>query len=127
MLAQQFDKVSCYEKWHRKLDHTLNREVHDSTPFVKGLKDHVNKVYQQHTTCSSCMIGKTTLEDFSELKTRADKLLKQVNINSYSSSVILIEGYSHAVVIVDCHSGYRWLYGMKTKDDTFKVIKTWYS
>jgi hypothetical protein len=66
------------------------------------------------------MIGKTTLEDFSKSKTRADKLLKQVNINSYSSSVTSIEGYSHAVVFVGCHSGYRWLYGIKTKDDILK-------
>jgi hypothetical protein len=68
-----------------------------------------------------------TLEEFSKLRSRADKLLKRVNIDSFSSSVVSIEGYSHAVVIVDCHSRYRWLYGMKTKDDMLKVIKKWYS
>jgi hypothetical protein len=52
------------------------------------------------------MIGNSTLEDFPKLKTRADKPLKQVNIDSdsFSSSVVPIEGYSHAVVIVDCQS-----------------------
>ncbi len=74
------------------------------------------------------MIGKSTLEDFPVLRSRADRPLKQVNIYSFSSSVVSIEeGYSHAVVIVDCHSVYRWLYGMKTKDDMLKVIKKWYS
>ena len=76
------------------------------------------------------MIGESTLEEDSrELRTRADKPLKQVNIDSFSSSVESIERYSHEVVIVDCHSGYRWLYGMKTKDDMLKVqvIKKWYS
>jgi hypothetical protein len=73
------------------------------------------------------MIGKSTLEDFPELRSRADKPLKQVKIDSFSSSVVSIEGYSHAVVIVDCHSGYRWLNGMKTKDYMLKVIKKWYS
>ena len=44
-----------------------------------------------------------------------------------SSSVKSIEGYFHAVVIVDNHSGYRWIYGMKTKDEMLKVVKQWYS
>jgi hypothetical protein len=67
--------------------------------------------------------GKSTLEDFPELRPKADKPLKQVNIDSFSPSVVSIEGYFHAVVIVVCHSGYRWLYCMKTKDDMLKVIK----
>ncbi len=62
-----------------------------------------------------------------DLRNRADKPLKYVNIDSFSSSVVSIEGYSHAVVIADSHSGYRWLYGMKTKDDMLKVIKKWYN
>jgi hypothetical protein len=73
------------------------------------------------------MIEKSTLEDFPKLRTRAPKPLKQVNIDSFSSSVVSFEGYLHPVVIVDCHSGYRWLYGMKTKDDMLKVIKKWKS
>jgi hypothetical protein len=64
---------------------------------------------------------------FPELRTRADNPFKQVNIDSCSSSAVYIEGYSHTVVIVDCHSGYRWLNGMKAKDDMLKVIKKWYS
>ena len=30
------------------------------------------------------------------------------------------------MVIVDCHTGYRWLYGMKTKDEMLQVVKRWY-
>ncbi len=86
-----------------------------------------NKVYQQHTKRAFCMIGQSTLEDFPESRARSDKPLQQVNIDSFSSSVVSIEEYSHAVVIVNCHSGYRWLYGMKTEDDMLKVIKKWYS
>jgi hypothetical protein len=112
---------------HRKLGHTTNREIHDTIPYVKGLEELTNKVYQQHTELTSCMIGKSILENFPELRTRADNPLKQVNIDSFSSSVESIERYSHEVVVVDCHSGYRWLYGMKTKDAMLKVIKKWYS
>ncbi len=72
------------------------------------------------------MIGKSTLEDFPGEKIRADRPLKQVNIDSFSSSVVSIEGYFHAVVIVDCHTGYRWLYGMETRDEMLQVVKRWH-
>ena len=73
------------------------------------------------------MIGKSTLEDLPKLKDRATKPLWQVNMDSFSSSVTSIEGYNHAVVIADCNTGYRWLYGMKVKSDMLKVVKKWYS
>jgi hypothetical protein len=28
---------------------------------------------------------------------------------------------------VDCHTGYRWLYGLKVKSDMLKAVKKWYS
>ncbi len=73
------------------------------------------------------MIGKSTLEDLPKLKDRATEPLWQVNMDSFSSSVTSIEGYNHAVVIVDCHTGYRWLYGIKVKSNMLKVVKKWYS
>ncbi len=106
-----------------RLGHTTNREIHDTIPYVKGLEELTTQLYQQHTKSASCITGKCTPEDFPKLRTRTDKPLKQVNIDSVSSSVVSIEGYSHTVVIVDYHSGYSWLYGMKTKDDMLKVIK----
>jgi hypothetical protein len=39
MLVQQFGKVSSYEKWHRRLGHTTNREIHDTIPYVKDWKN----------------------------------------------------------------------------------------
>ncbi len=90
MSEQQFGKVSGYEKWHRKLGHTTNREIHDTIPYVKVLEELTNKAYQQHTKCASCMIGKSAPEDFPELRTRADKPLKQVKNDTFSSSVVSI-------------------------------------
>jgi hypothetical protein len=43
-----------------------NREIHDTIPYVKGLEELTNKVYQQHTKSASWMIGKRTLEGFPE-------------------------------------------------------------
>ena len=50
-----------------------------------------------------------------------------MNMDSFSSSVKSVEGYLHAVVLVDNQTGYRWIYGIKTKDETIKVVKQWYS
>ena len=48
-------------------------------------------------------------------------------MDSFSSSVKSIEGYNHAIVFVDAATGYRWIYGMKTKDDAIKALRTWYA
>jgi hypothetical protein len=44
-----------------------------------------------------------------------------------SSSVTLLEGYICALVITDDCPGYRWLYGLKTKDYLLKAVQKWYS
>ena len=73
------------------------------------------------------MIGKATLEDFPKAKRPINKPLYQIHMDSFSSSVKSIEGYIHAIVFVDAATGYRWLYGMKTKDDAIKALRTWYA
>ena len=87
----------------------------------------MSKKFESHVKCPSCMIGKSTLEDLPKLKDRATEPLGQVTMDSFSSSVPSIEGYNHAVVFVDCNSGYRWLYGMKLKSEMLNVVKKWYS
>ena len=122
MSAQQFGKSSGYEKWHRRLGHTSNKDIQETIKHVIGLEELLQTTYEKHTKCASCMIGKSTLEDYPGEKIRADGPLKQVNIDSFSSPVVSIKGYFHAVVIVDCHTGYWWLYGMKTKDEMLQVV-----
>ena len=48
-------------------------------------------------------------------------------MDSFLSSVKSIEGYNHAIVFVDAATGYRWLYGLKTRDDAIKALRKWYS
>jgi hypothetical protein len=116
MTLQQFGKMSGYELWHISLGHYSNRNIrnHSSLFWPRGL---MSKKFEKHVKCSSCMIGKSTLEDLPKLKDRADKPLGQVYMDSFSSSVQSIEGYNHAFIFVDCNSGFRWLYGMKNKSD----------
>ena len=83
--------------------------------------------FETHTKCPSCMIGKATLEDFPKAKHPINKPLYQIHMDSFSSSVESIERYNHAIVSVDAATGCRWLYGMKTKDDAIKALRTWYA
>ncbi len=68
------------------------------------------------------MIGKATLEDFPKAKRPINKPLYPVHMDSFSSSDKSIEGYNHAIVFVDAAIGYRWIYGLKSKDDAIKAL-----
>jgi hypothetical protein len=48
-------------------------------------------------------------------------------MDSFTSSVKSIEGYNHVVVFVDAATGYRWIYGLKSKDDAIEASRKWYS
>ncbi len=48
-------------------------------------------------------------------------------MDSFSSSVKSIDGYFHSLVFVDAATGYRWIYGLKTKDEALNVVKRWYA
>ncbi len=73
--------------------------------------------------CPACMIGKATLEYFHKARQVEVKPLHQINVDSDFS----MEGCNNAVVFVDKCTGYRWTYGMKTKDQMINVVKKWYS
>ncbi len=71
----------------------------------------------------SLLLGKATLEDYPGSKARKVPPLYQINMDSFSSSIKSIEGYNHVDVLVDNQTGYRWVYGMKTKDEMIKDVK----
>jgi hypothetical protein len=48
-------------------------------------------------------------------------------MGSFSSLVKSIEGYFHSLVFIDAATGYRWIYGLKTKDEALNVVKKWYA
>ena len=83
--------------------------------------------FETHTKCLSCMIGQATLGDFQKAKRPINKPLYQVHVDSFSSSVKSIEGYNHVIVFVDAATGYRWIYGLESKDDAIKALRKWYS
>ena len=72
-------------------------------------------------------MGKESLDDFPKAKRPINKPLYQIHMDSFSSSVTSIEKYNHAIIFVDAATRYRWIYGMKTKDDALKALRTWYA
>jgi hypothetical protein len=53
--------------------------------------------------------------------------LYQTHMDSCSSSVESIEGCLHALVFVHAATGYRWIYGLKTKGEALNAVKSWYT
>jgi hypothetical protein len=122
MSATQFKKQSGYELWRRRLGHSSNRKIRDSIKWNTEMEGLNRLTYEEHVKCPSCIIGKETMEDFPEARQVKVKPLHQINVDSLSSSVASIEG----VVIVDKCTGYRWICGMKTKDQMINVVKKSY-
>ena len=72
-------------------------------------------------------MGKSQLNKMPKRKDRSSLPLSKVQMDIFQSSVTSIEGHKYALVITDDCTGYRWLYGLKSKDDILKAIKRWYS
>ena len=46
LTLQQFDKMSGYEKWHRRLGHVANRDIQASIKYTTGMEELLNKTYE---------------------------------------------------------------------------------
>ena len=109
------------------LGHTPHQSIKDTIIHSIGLEDLNGKRFQPEEKCPSCMLGKSTLENYPDSIEPAIRPLMRVNMDMYSSSITLIEGHNYAVVFTDSHSEYRWHYGMTTKDETLAVCKRWFA
>jgi len=89
------------------------------------LEGLIGKRYPKDHKCPSCMIGKSTLENYPGSKEPDPRPMALVHMDVYSSSVTSIEGYNHALIITDSCSEHRWQYGMKTKDEVLSMSKRW--
>ncbi len=73
------------------------------------------------------MIEKCQCQDFPSARTtRTKHPLKQVNWDLMMVTEIPIEGYRYAMILTDSFTGYIWVYGIKTKDQTLGTLKKWY-
>jgi hypothetical protein len=56
---------------------------------------------------------------------RATRPLQRVKFDLVVSSIKSLEGYDYAALCVDDFTGFKWLYGLKTKDDALDAVKKW--
>ena len=118
----KYANMSGYCLWHRRLIHVPNRTLQLTIPHSKGLQELESKKFNADDKCPACMVGKAHLEPYPDRKERATNPLGRVYVDIFSSSVISIEGYRYALLIVDDASDHKWVYGLKTKDDTLAAL-----
>ncbi len=104
--AQQFEKQTGHNLWHRRTGHSTNHAIRASIKCTTGMDSLVGVNYEAHVKCPSCMLEKATLEEYPGARGQKVPPLYQINMDSFSSSIKSIEGYNHAVVLVDNQTGF---------------------
>ncbi len=102
--------------WHRSLGHVLHRNIEQTILHATGLEKLTRKKFKRDHKYPSCMLGKSTLENYPGLLEPAQRPLERVHMDMCSSSVTSTEGYNHELILTDSHGELRWQFGMKTKD-----------
>ena len=64
-------------------------------------KERKSSNFKDDEKYPSCMIGKSTLENYPERLEPASRPLERVNMDSYLSSITSIKEYNHAVEFTD--------------------------
>ncbi len=102
-----YDNLTGYDLWHRRLGHVPNRNIEQTIQHSIGLENLVGKTCKRDQKCPSCMLRKSTLENYPGSMDPAPQLLGRVHMDLYSSSITSIEGYNHAIIFTDSNSGMR--------------------
>ena len=119
--------MSGYKLWHHRLGHSTHQTIKDTIPHVKGLHELEKIRMEPRVDCPACMVGKAKLQPYPKTKDHAKRPLERVYVDLVSASVKSIEGYEYALIITDDATMYRWVYGLKTKDDANAAMRTWVS
>ena len=122
---RKYHETNGWPLWHRRLMHCPDQNIKATIPFVKGLEKLKDYRLDSHEKCPACVIGKSTKQDNPGSIPRASMPLGKVNFDVIVSSITSIEGYNYAALFADDNTGYRWLYGMKTRDEIVDVAKRW--
>lgn len=124
MSTAKYSKMSGYEWWHRRLGHNPNASIRKSIAHSFCMDELKSARFCNHEKCPACAMGKAQRKNLPKWEAGAQMW---ISMDLASSSVVSLEGYKYALVIIDCCTGYRWLYGLKTKDKTLKDVQKWYT
>ena len=122
---RKFHATNGYDLWHRRLMHCPNRNIRESIQHTKGMEKLLKYRFNDHDKCPSCMIGKSTKQDTPGPIKRATKPFEKVTFDLIISSVTSIEGFNAAALYVDDASAFKWLYGLKSKDEALNAAQRW--
>jgi hypothetical protein len=111
------------------MGHCSHQSIRATKSHITGLEELENKKMESNLDCASCMVGKATLQPYPHRKERASRPLERVHLDLLSGGVLVtsLEGHNHAIVITDDATMFRWVYGLKTKDDANAMIRKWVS
>jgi hypothetical protein len=124
--SDAFKVGNGYSIWHERLSHTEHRAIRRSIPFTIGLESLKGQKVDGHV-CSGCMVGKAQRNPLPGISTTDYEPMEQVHWDLVTATTRSLEGYHYALLLVDKATRFRWVYGMKTKDETFKVIRKWWA
>ena len=125
LTESKYSSMSGYKLWHKRLAHSSVQTIKDTIPHSKGLQELDRVKMDQHIDCPACMVGKAKLQPYPKSKDHAVRPLERVYIDMMSSAVTSIEGYDYALIITDDASMFRWVYGLKTKDEADAAVRKW--
>ena len=97
----RLNAATGYEVWHQRLGHVPFRNIELTTQHSIGLEGLIRKRYPKDHECPSCMIGKSTLENYPGSKEPYPQPMALVHMDVYSLSVTSIDGYNNALIITD--------------------------
>ena len=124
--SDAFTLSSGYTTWHQRLAHTELRAIKKSIPFTIGLESLKDRKVDGHV-CPDCMVGKAQRNPLPGISTKDYEPMEQVHWDLVTATTPSLEGYNYALLLVDKATRYRWVYGMKTKDETFDMIRKWWA
>ena len=119
-----FNSISkANELWHKRLGHinlrTISRLSKDN--LVRGLP---SGSFKKEGLCRACQLGKQTKSSFKSLsKSDSPRILYLLHVDLFGPTAIQSLGGRHyTLVIVDDFSRFTWVFFLRNKSETFKVL-----
>ncbi len=122
---RKIHKQNVYGLWHRQLMHCTNQIIMQTIPYFKEVDKLADYRFDEYEMCRACMMGKSKMQNVQGLAKRAARPLAKVDFDLIVFTIPLIEGYFYGSLFVDYHTGYKWLYGLKMKDEALVAAQIW--
>jgi hypothetical protein len=76
-----YDAPTGYGLWHQRLGHVPHKNIEQTIPHASGLESLVIKKFKRDHKCLSCMLGKSTHDNYPGLMEPAQRPLERVHMD----------------------------------------------